>query len=108
MNHSKAKELLAEDLGFEVPELRLELCTTDHPDCEPEQIDIVQYLVCEEKLNQDLAEADKKIGAATTDDERDAAIEQKTAVSNRKTRYRKAHFQPAADVSLYLLPSKMY
>ena len=38
MNHSKAKELLAEDLGFGVPELRLELCTTDHPELEPQRV----------------------------------------------------------------------
>lgn len=108
MDHSKAKELLSDDLCFVVPELRLELCPTDHPDCEPEQIDIVQYLVSEEKLNQELAEAEKKIGAATTDDERDAAVQQKTAVSNRIFRYRRALFNPAADVSLYSLPSKVY
>lgn len=96
MDQSQVNELLADDLCFNVSVFRLQLCRTDSSDCELEDVDLVQFLVCQEKLDEELEDSDKKIAASIPgSDEHDAAVKEKKAVTNKIFRYKRAHFKQA-------------
>ncbi|EJK59491.1 hypothetical protein THAOC_20277 [Thalassiosira oceanica] len=87
MDQSQVNELLADDLCFNVSVFRLQLCRTDSSDCELEDVDLVQFLVCQEKLDEELEDSDKKIAASIPgSDEHDAAVKEKTAINALKYR----------------------
>ena len=101
MDQCHINELLRDDLGFEVSDFRMQLLREDTQHCKSEEVDIVKFFVCQEKLEAELAEANKKLDAATPgSDEYKAAAKEKRAVANKIHQFNRAHYNKPVLVSV--------
>ena len=101
MDQCHINELLRDDLGFAVSDFRMQLLREDTQHCKSEEVDIVKFFVCQEKLEAELAEANKKLDAATPgSDEYKAAAKEKRAVANKIHQFNRAHYNKPVLVSV--------